>query len=79
FAICHNMEVYRWLALSYGVSAYYFPHDNSVDPQHSVEAVRRIVEEDHIGLDDRIAYLTGTKRGTRALEILTPAEILGDK
>ena len=76
FAICHNKEVYRWLALSFGVSAYYFPQPDEEDPQHSVEAVKQIVEEDHIGLDDRIAYLTGTKRGTRALEILTPGEIL---
>ncbi len=76
FAICHNKEVYHWLALSFGVSAYYFPQPDEKDPQHSVEAVKQIVEEDHIGLDDRIAYLTGTKRGTRALEILTPGEIL---
>lgn len=76
FAICHNREVYRWLALSFGVSAYYFPQPDPEDPRHSVEAVKQIVDEDHIGPDDRIAYLTGTKRGTRALEILTPAEIL---
>ncbi|MDE5998253.1 MAG: pyruvate kinase [Muribaculaceae bacterium] len=76
FAICHNMEVYRWLALSFGVSAYYFPQPDPEDPRHSVEAVKQIVDEDHIGPDDRIAYLTGTKRGTRALEILTPSEIL---
>ncbi|MDE6523681.1 MAG: pyruvate kinase [Muribaculaceae bacterium] len=76
FAICHNKEVYRWLALSFGVSAYYFPQPNPEDPRHSVEAVKQIVDEDHIGPDDRIAYLTGTKRGTRALEILTPSEIL---
>lgn len=76
FAICHNQEVYRWLALSYGVSAYYYPKADKHDPSHSVEAVRQIVNEDHINLNDRIAYLTGTKRGTRALEILTPSEIL---
>ena len=76
FAICHNKEVYRWLALSFGVSAYYFPQPDPEDPRHSVEAVKQIVDEDHIGPDDRIAYLTGTKRGTRALEILTPSEIL---
>ncbi|MDE5839429.1 MAG: pyruvate kinase, partial [Muribaculaceae bacterium] len=76
FAICHHKEVYRWLALSFGVSAYYFPQPGIEDPRHSVEAVKQIVEEDHIGPDDRIAYLTGTKLGTRALEILTPAEIL---
>ncbi len=76
FAICHNKEVYRWLALSFGVSAYYFQQPDMEDPRHSAEAVKQIVEEDHIGPDDRIAYLTGTKLGTRALEILTPAEIL---
>ena len=76
FAICHNEEVYRWLALSYGVSAYYYPEAGRQIPRHSVEAVRQIVEEDHIGLDDRVAYLTGSIRGTQALEILTPAEIL---
>ncbi|MDE6485828.1 MAG: pyruvate kinase [Duncaniella sp.] len=76
FAICHNVNVRRWLALSYGVSAYYFPHEGEIAPRHSAEAIRQIVSEDHIGLDDRIAYLTGTRRGARALEILTPAEIL---
>lgn len=76
FAICHNEEVYRWLALSYGVTSYYFPQPEKQDPRHSVDAVRQIVDEDHIEPDDRIAYLTGTKRGTRALEILTPSEIL---
>ena len=79
FAICHNMEVYRWLALSYGVAAYYFAHEGKEDPKHSVEAVEKIVAEGHLGPDDRIAYLTGTKRGTRALEILTPGEVLENR
>ena len=30
----------------------------------------------HLGMNDRIAYLTGNSSGARALEILTPAEIL---
>ena len=76
FAICHNREVQRWLALSYGVTAYYHPHEFKTMARHSVEAVRQIVEDDHIGLDDRIAYLTGNRHGARALEILTPEEIL---
>ncbi len=75
FAICHNREVQRWLALSYGVTAFYYPHDEAEPPRHSVMAVREIVEADHIGLSDRIAYITGTRRGPRALEILTPEEI----
>ncbi len=76
FAICHNREVQHWLALSYGVTAYYFPHQGDQAPRHSVDAVRQIVADDHIGPEDRIAYLTGTRRGARALEILTPSEIL---
>lgn len=76
FAICHNKEVYRWLALSYGVFPYFYPHKKKTIPRHSVEAVRKIVGEDHIGPYDRIAYLTGSIRGTQALEILTPDEIL---
>lgn len=76
FAICHNVEVRRWLALSYGVSAYYFPHEEAIIPRHSTDAIRQIIEEGLIAPDDRIAYLTGTRRGARALEILTPAEIL---
>lgn len=75
FAICHNRSVQRWLALSYGVTAYYYPHEDHAMPRHSVEAVREIVAADHIGLNDRVAYITGTRNGARALEILTPDEI----
>ncbi len=77
YAICHNRNVQRWLALSYGVKAYYYEQS---DPHffmpHSVEAVRQIVEEGFIGEHERIAYITGTRKGARALEILTPHEIL---
>ena len=77
FAICHNRSVQRWLALSYGVTAYYYEHDNPKPfMPHSVEAVRQIVEDGLIGKHERVAYLTGTRRGARALEILTPHEIL---
>ncbi|MDE7181305.1 MAG: pyruvate kinase [Muribaculaceae bacterium] len=75
FAICHNERVQRWLALSYGVTAYLDREPESWIPGHSVDAVRRIVEDDHISADDRIAYLTGTRAGARALEILTPREL----
>ncbi|MDE5595686.1 MAG: pyruvate kinase [Muribaculaceae bacterium] len=75
FAICHNRSVMRWLALSYGVSAYYYAQHTDEQPRHSVEAVRRIVDEGLLSSEDRIAYLTGTRRGARALEIITPGEI----
>ncbi len=77
FAICHNRNVQRWLALSYGVKAYYYEQPNpKFFMPHSAEAVARIVKDGLIGAHDRIAYLTGTRRGARALEILTPHEIL---
>lgn len=78
FAICHNKAVQRWLSLSYGVSAYFYPHDSESFPRHSKDAVREIVEADHVSMEDRIAYLTGSRRGATALEILTPKDILGD-
>lgn len=79
FAICHNTSVMRWLALSYGVTAYFFPKAENFTPGHSTAAVRQIVADDHIGEHDRIAYLTGTRAGARALEILTPAEIFSEE
>lgn len=75
FAICHNPNVLRWLALSYGVTAYESAQQGLHANRHSVEAVRRIVADGHLRYDDRFAYLTGTRRGPRALEILTPVEI----
>ncbi len=76
FAICHNRSVQRWLALSYGVTAYYYPQPDNSFPRHSIKAVREIVKADHIQPNDRLAYLTGTRHGARALEILTPLEIM---
>ncbi len=76
FAICHYRDVMRWLSLSYGVTAYYYPHSEEDVARHSVDALRRIVSDGLIGEDDRIAYLTGTRHGARAMEILTPREII---
>ncbi len=79
FAICHNRSVQRWLSLSYGVSAYYDPLPDNALPRHSVKALREIVADDHIRATDRIAYLTGTRAGARALEILPPADLLAEE
>lgn len=78
FAICHNRSVRRWLALSYGVNAYFIPQKEAFTPGHSVPAVRRIVADGHIGLHDRIAYLTGNRYGAYALEILTTEQIFAE-
>ena len=79
FAICHTRSVQRWLALSYGVTSYFDPQPDSWVPRHSVAAVKQIVDDDHIAPNDRIAYLTGTRAGARALEILTPAELFAEE
>lgn len=79
FAICHNRNVQRWLALSFGVTAYYDPQPKGYHVRHSVKAMHEIVNADHIMSTDRIAYLTGTRAGARALEILTPADIFSEE
>ena len=76
FAICHNRNVQRWLALSYGVAAFYYPQIADYMPHLSVEAVNESVESGRLRPTDRLAYLTGTRDGARALEILTPEEIV---
>lgn len=79
FAICHNRNVQRWLALSYGVSAYYDPQPENALPRHSVTALRQIVADGHLESTDRIAYLTGTRAGARALEILSPSDLFAEE
>lgn len=79
FAICHNINVLRWLALSYGITAYYDPSPEDIVPPHAMHALRQIVEDRHISEDDRIAYITGTRGGARALEILTPGELFREE
>lgn len=75
YAICHNQSVQRWLSLSYGVFTFFDHEPTDVVPRHSVKALHRIVETGHLQPTDRIAYLTGTRAGARALEFLTPAEL----
>lgn len=80
YAICHNHSVYHWLALSFGVKAYYDSDENEWGfMRHSVGAVAHLVKAGSIEEDERVAYLTGTRLGARALEILTPRDILSEK
>ena len=79
FAICHNHNVQRWLALSYGVTAYYDPQPEGYPGRHSLKAMHHIVDDGHLSLYDRIAYLTGTRAGARALEIMTPADLFREE
>lgn len=79
YAICHNLNVFRWLALSYGVTAYYDPSPEDMLPPHATHAMRQLIAEGHLTEDDRIAYLTGTRAGARALEILTPGVLFEEE
>lgn len=76
FAICHNINVMRWLALSYGVTAYHVPVSEDSHTNLPGEVLQQILDENAISATDRIAYITGTSAGARGLEILTPAEII---
>lgn len=80
FAICHNPRVMRWLALSYGVTALPAITDsNGHTPRHSAESIRQLLNAGLIEPADRIAYISGTHTGARALEIMTPEDMTNDK
>ena len=79
YAICHNQNVQHWLSLSYGVFTFFDHEPTDVIPRHSVKALHEIVESGRLRPSDRIAYLTGTKAGARALEFLTPAELFAEE
>ncbi|MDE7402807.1 MAG: pyruvate kinase [Muribaculaceae bacterium] len=79
YAICHKRDVQRWLALSYGVKAYYDPQPDNWIPRHSVGAVEQIVRDGHVKMNDLIAYITGTRRGARAIEFLTPQDLCDEE
>lgn len=78
-AICHNDKVHHWLSLSYGVRAYYRPDEDENVERHSPSAVRDIITEGNLTEHDRIVFLTGTRLGPRAMEILTPHEIFSEE
>lgn len=76
-AICYNRDVQRWLALSYGVLAYSYPHPAaSAGQRHPVEALRRLADDGLLKPDDRVAYLSGSEAGATALEIDTLAHLM---
>lgn len=79
FAICHNDNVLRWLSLSYGVTpvkAVEMKNGNS--PRHSAASIERLIKDGLINPSDRIAYISGTHSGARAIEIMTPEDMISD-
>ena len=71
FAICYNEQVMRMLSLSYGVWAVYQPwNDNR--REYFYDALHRLIENERITPEDKVAYLSGSfgpGGGTTFLEI----------
>ena len=59
-AICYKAKTVRHLALSYGVYALYMPM-KSYGHEFLLAALRRLIKDGVVGLDDRICYL-GSQR-----------------
>lgn len=74
-AICYNKSVQRWLALSYGIIAYCYPHKTS-GTRHPVDAIQRLIDDGMLNPDDRVAYLSGTEAGATSLEIDTLTHLI---
>ena len=70
-AICYREQTQRWLNLSYGVIPIYQKERNGSEYLFTA-AIRMLRQKGFIGLDDKIAYLSGSfgeGGGTTLLEI----------
>ena len=77
-AICYIEKVQRWLTLSYGVIAVAQSQQVSRQEQF-IAALRMLRQKGYLGMDDKIAYLSGSfaEGGqTTFLEINTAKEVL---
>lgn len=76
-AICYKEKLQRWLNLSYGIIPIY--QQAQVSNQYMFTAALRMLrQKGHIGLDDKIAYLSGSLGeggGTTFLEINKVSEV----
>lgn len=70
-AICYREKTQRWLNLSFGITPIY--QRKYTEPEHMFTAALRMLrQKGYIGLDDKIAYLSGSfgaNGGTTFLEI----------
>ena len=70
-AICYKEKTQRWLNLSYGVIPVF--QKEHTTPEHTfIAAIRMLRQKGYIGLEDKIAYLSGSfgeGGGTTFLEI----------
>ena len=80
-AICYLEKTQRWLNLSYGVIPVYQKQHVTADYQFYA-AIRMLKQKGYVGLEDKIAYLSGTfgeNGNTTFLEINKVGEIFEDK
>ncbi|MBQ7421553.1 MAG: pyruvate kinase [Prevotella sp.] len=80
-AICLQDKTQRWLNLSYGVIPVLQKQQVTADYQFCA-AIRMLRQKGYVGLDDKIAYLSGTfdgKGNTTFLEINKVCDIFNDK
>ncbi|MBQ2338957.1 MAG: pyruvate kinase, partial [Prevotella sp.] len=80
-AICLQDKTQRWLNLSYGVIPVLQKQQVTADYQFCA-AIRMLRQKGYLGLDDKIAYLSGTfdsKGNTTLLEINRVGDIFEDK
>ena len=82
-AMCYNEPVIRTLALSYGVIPFYQERKTNEDKrQYFFEALRMLLDNGYLHLDDKVAYLSGSSNtggGATFLEINTIENIFADK
>lgn len=64
YAICYRRRTMRWLALSYGIKAYYYK-DYTPEQRYPLQALRDFIDQELLSPEDRIAYL-GAINGTGA-------------
>jgi len=79
-AICYKEKTQRWLNLSYGVTAIYQKEHTSAEYLFTA-ALRMLKQKGLIGLDDKIAYLSGTfgeGGGTTLLEINKVSQVFNN-
>ncbi len=76
YAICYRRKTMRWLALSYGIKAYYYPEYSQSD-RYPKKALEEFITSGLLTPESRIAYL-GAINGTGAtfLEINSVHAIL---
>ena len=80
-AICYTEKLQRWLNLSYGVLPVYQKDRISADELFTA-AIRMLRQKDYVGLDDKIAYLSGSYvqgGSTTFLEINRVEDVLNKK